>query len=389
MSVSPEGRIEDVLVTQIGPLSYITTNSIAVRAISDFSKEKAGSFVNVDVQKAERLEPNYNYYRSNVELVCETHIPNDENDTVGDALYNAVNNYVQGLSVSTLNTAVTDSDITIDGLVPGQNDEYVEENFRVSSIAFELFYTYSQLWTPNYLSAIGWYDSNDASTITSAGGYLSSWADKSGSVNTVSAATTGAQPAYVANAVTFDGTDDLLSTSGSIGTGDDWTIIALWEHSADENAAAVFVGTSDLNAAVYAGYATVTPYDEQYVGFIPGNTAAQTATAQSINTPVLDVVTASDGGDLNLYHNGTAGTPSTGITWDVTSGVLYIGGNTGTLNLDGVIYEVIVCDSVLSTADRQKAEGYLAWKWDGINGNSNLVTALPVDHPYKSAAPTA
>ena len=31
--------------------------------------------------------------------------------------------------------------------------------------------------------------------------------------------------------------------------------------------------------------------------------------------------------------------------------------------------------------DRQQLEGYLAWKW-GLEAN------LPVDHPYKNAAPT-
>jgi hypothetical protein len=36
--------------------------------------------------------------------------------------------------------------------------------------------------------------------------------------------------------------------------------------------------------------------------------------------------------------------------------------------------------SALSDADRQKMEGYLAWKW-------NLQAKLPADHPYKQAAP--
>ena len=42
--------------------------------------------------------------------------------------------------------------------------------------------------------------------------------------------------------------------------------------------------------------------------------------------------------------------------------------------------EAIICNANLSIEDRQKLEGYLAWKW-------GLQASLPSDHPYKSAAP--
>lgn len=43
--------------------------------------------------------------------------------------------------------------------------------------------------------------------------------------------------------------------------------------------------------------------------------------------------------------------------------------------------EFVFCDAALSTDDRQKLEGYLAWNW-------GYESKLPVSHPYKSAAPT-
>jgi hypothetical protein len=49
--------------------------------------------------------------------------------------------------------------------------------------------------------------------------------------------------------------------------------------------------------------------------------------------------------------------------------------------VDGNIAEIVIFNSSLGTTDRQKMEGYLAWKW-GLEAN------LPVGHPYKSAAPT-
>lgn len=49
--------------------------------------------------------------------------------------------------------------------------------------------------------------------------------------------------------------------------------------------------------------------------------------------------------------------------------------------LGGVIGDIIVGKN-LSASDRQKIEGYLAWKW-------GLVSLLPGGHPYKTAPPLA
>ena len=71
---------------------------------------------------------------------------------------------------------------------------------------------------------------------------------------------------------------------------------------------------------------------------------------------------------------------------------MYIGGITGTMNtynsdqgrdhMEGALYEVINFTSTLQTSDRQKIEGYLAWKY-------NISDVLPVGHPYLSVAPTS
>jgi trimeric autotransporter adhesin len=49
--------------------------------------------------------------------------------------------------------------------------------------------------------------------------------------------------------------------------------------------------------------------------------------------------------------------------------------------MNGKMSEVVMVSSTLPTDDRQKLEGYLAWKW-GLTAN------LPVDHPYKTTPPT-
>jgi hypothetical protein len=47
----------------------------------------------------------------------------------------------------------------------------------------------------------------------------------------------------------------------------------------------------------------------------------------------------------------------------------------------GTIYEIIVYNSVLTTAQRERVEGYLAYKW-------NLSASIPSDHPFKQFPPT-
>jgi hypothetical protein len=50
----------------------------------------------------------------------------------------------------------------------------------------------------------------------------------------------------------------------------------------------------------------------------------------------------------------------------------YIGLNAGNggagQNWSGNIYEILMYNSVLSTTDRQKMNGYLSWKWN-LQGN--------------------
>jgi hypothetical protein len=59
---------------------------------------------------------------------------------------------------------------------------------------------------------------------------------------------------------------------------------------------------------------------------------------------------------------------------------LRLGATGSTAPLTGYIAEVVICNAKLSDSDRQRVEGYLAWKW-GLQGN------LAAGHPYLNAAP--
>jgi hypothetical protein len=101
---------------------------------------------------------------------------------------------------------------------------------------------------------------------------------------------------------------------------------------------------------------------------------------------VLDFQAAS----LTLSVNGTVSQLSpfqtAGNSQDAAASVAVGIGHAGpspgsTSACNGDYAEMLVCHEAISSTERQKLEGYLAWQW-------GLVSTLPVDHPYKSAAPT-
>jgi hypothetical protein len=83
------------------------------------------------------------------------------------------------------------------------------------------------------------------------------------------------------------------------------------------------------------------------------------------------------------YLNGLALDPLTPSQTVAQLTGVYIGSlYNDTQEWNGDIGDIIIYNGVLSTEDRQKVEGFLAWKW-------GLQSGLPSDHPYKYAAPTA
>lgn len=83
--------------------------------------------------------------------------------------------------------------------------------------------------------------------------------------------------------------------------------------------------------------------------------------------------------DWKYYLNGTqlftTATNTVGL-----SGAPDIG-RSFTQFFDGYVAEVVLCNGVLSQANREKMEGYLAHKW-------GIASVLDTGHPYKSSAPT-
>lgn len=303
--------------------------------------------------------------------------------------------YVNGIPVSPLGAIC----ISIDVAVTYSNGLPFAANGALAAVS-------GAPWTPAALgSALAlWLDADDASTITLNGSTVSQWNDKSGNARNVSQATAANQPTLTASGLngkpvlTFDGTDWLFNANPG----------ALIRNVAGGTVAAVMNYTDAVSNRI-----PVTVMNGTGLG-VRLSTALQTAgttnilsrrldadaTASSVTSPpaytngtsIIQVgVARYSAGALDQFVNGSAagtGTfPSSGNSSDTDSATLIIG---GTSTDDGVtignqmlgfVGEVVTTNTALSTADRERLEGYFAWKW-GLEAN------LPSDHPFKNTPPT-
>lgn len=238
----------------------------------------------------------------------------------------------------------------------------------------------SELWTPT--NALIWYDFSDASvtTIGGNGGYAG--LDDKGSAS-------------------WDITSTALSEQAARGTYNS-LYRAVFDGSNDRiyNGIGFDYDYSDCCFAIFMKPGTVTG-DTQSVISINGSTndwqleannasewhprlnttfgAVNFSTNNETDWQILAADFDTTAGEINTYFNGTYVTQITNYTgFDATSLFMRIGVNRGANNfLNCEVAEVVFAP----LADREKLEGYIAWKWSRTD-------LLPSGHPYKNAAPT-
>jgi hypothetical protein len=150
--------------------------------------------------------------------------------------------------------------------------------------------------------------------------------------------------------------------------------------------------TDNFNSLTFNEYPNTTSYKwhngSSASARTPNTVSTFAETSTTINNYLLMQWSIADT-SYNIYRNGVmiSGTASY-TSWNKGTPGFQIGNrfyndsiNTSVVNINSNIGEIAAYGRILSNADRQKVEGYLAWKW-GIN------SSLPVSHPYYSAAPT-
>ena len=286
-----------------------------------------------------------------------------------------------------------------------------------------------KLWRPDELGAslALWLDAEDTDSITLNGSNVSQWDDKSGNNRNHVQANAANQPPLISAAI--NGKPALQATTAGH-----------FVEIADGNPT---FGTTDLDAVagdLHSVFCVMNGGDGtgffQSTGGRAGLAYGKAGGIGSAATFVLGLLTH-DGSDVALtpprWFVGQKGWPSSGQsgaannpTWHPgalnTNAVLGMvwDGTATTATVDGTPFanvgapftatnqnasarigstattfggpgtagggnaqvgELIICDTALSTDDRQKLEGYLAWKW-GLEAN------LPGTHPYRYTPPT-
>lgn len=237
-----------------------------------------------------------------------------------------------------------------------------------------------KLWRPDELGAslALWLDAEDTASITLNGSTVSQWDDKSGNNKNAGQGTAANQPTYKA-------TDAVLGGKPSVGAPTPSGTIGLLTPS-------LTARSWFIVGAYGTGAETLFPYNKTYPTLLSGprdHLGTERAGMGTTGSPNW----FSDAWAPYPYVNGAATVSTTALpmpmrilnftgsfavtqTWGI--GCNFINTNR---SWNGPLGEIVAVSDVLSTADRQKLEGYLAWKW-GLESN------LPIGHPYKTTPPT-
>ena len=245
-----------------------------------------------------------------------------------------------------------------------------------------------------------WLDATDTSTITLASTKVSSWVDKSTNAFVFNQGTDSRRPTYTSNSqnslatLTFasGSLTHLLGPSNfSIGTSS-YSLFAVFNITNSGNANGIFnkslYGVQDGRIVMFdnAGTSQI-----QYTH--PGDFLSATSNAYTVgNYRIWELIVNRTEGKDYAYQNGTL--LSTLTITDATnyadnSNVMLVGaynnaagtGPEAGFYLTGNVAEIIAYKGVdMTTANRETAEGYLAWKW-------GIQTFLPSYHSYRYSRP--
>jgi len=253
----------------------------------------------------------------------------------------------------------------------------------------------STLWTPAQISTALWLDANDSGTITLNGSTVSQWNDKSGNGRNATQATVANQPTYIAEGlngkgiIDWDGSNDSMEITGAI------TTTLAQALSQDNTYSIAFVLQADVinNLPVllhvpesnWEFLFEITSTGSLYWGDTPSNYRTYTSGTFASTSRATFFTCVKTGSGLGEAHaKGTLASTVSGSLSDtpaMSANFLLGSYSSAQYNYNGKFAEIVITNTALSTADRQRLEGYLAHKW-------GLASNLPSDHPYKTSPPT-
>ena len=240
----------------------------------------------------------------------------------------------------------------------------------------DLTKTASQSW-----GNAGAYSTNPACT---SGNFVSQIDDKSGNDYHLTKSViesepmTGIKTINGLNALSFDGESNILSKASlsiDCDVVEAYVIFRSSNLSLEDSVGHIF-NTRPENAT--QGRNRISADGTELFSRLGGtlNTNASDADALTVDIEYLISNWGDTSGNI-LYVNGSEAASAGAYDQDANHTRLQVGGTNTAGFVRGVIGELVfITGTNLSTADRQKLEGYLAWKW-------GLRFQLPDDHPYR------
>jgi hypothetical protein len=239
------------------------------------------------------------------------------------------------------------------------------------------------IWNPSMITTALWLDAADTSTVTTVSGAVSQWNDKSGNGRNATEATN--RPALTSsalngkNAVTFDGTNDLLTINSSFLATTNLLIACV----AKENNGGFGGIITSKSGNLSDGSPALNINSSRVYEFDPGAISPITSTTTGVAWRLIAGQILSATSSLIAIDGTTEATSSSAVSFASTDPTTVLGKyRVGDLNFGAFnLAEIVVLTAGSTLGSRQKLEGYLAHKW-GLEAN------LPNDHPYKTVGPT-
>lgn len=245
-------------------------------------------------------------------------------------------------------------------------------------------------WVPTDAATqpVSWFDPKDSSTMTMSGGLISQLRSKVGTV--VANASGGLQPTY--NGTARNGLPGVVFNGGTA-----MTLNSVATFPAGKAASTVAVvgygsGTAS-NQTFFAHGGGLANSAQRVIGYNNNNAndiwisnvgAAEFSTPPKwyqLDHAVIAEQPTGDNPTIMFSVDGVSGMMSTSGVVDTGSSVGFLGqldDNFG--RVTGTLQEQVLYPGNLTSDDRSKLQGYLAW-------NNNQQGNLPSGHPYKSAPP--
>jgi hypothetical protein len=238
-----------------------------------------------------------------------------------------------------------------------------------------------EFWTPALLPLALWLDAADLSTISINSG-VSVWQDKSGNALNATQSTPERRLTY--NATGFNGLPCLQAAGVNV------MVLPTLPLT---SGGVVFYGFS-VNDDGYGVVANNSGHWDRFGGdgrSYPGLLRSQRIDGLTLSAPVtgqhIMCYVANPAAEYTIRLNGAQIYSSGPFTFanniaglGAGHNIGIAGGGGGSPALVGSIVEIAVVPGIMSLADIQKVEGYLANKW-GLNAN------LPANHPYRNDRP--